>query len=108
MVGHIALEAISKGLAEKWDVSEFMRFIAEWIIPKEEWEPLADLETARQMKIIDSVESGSLPHRMAMDDDGHEVNLDPESSRYWQCQYCSHRTRCMSDGGGEPAITEGN
>lgn len=109
VVGHIALEAISKGLAEKWDVSEFMRFIAEWVIPKEVWEPLADQEIARQLEIVDVVESGFLPYRTAVDDDGMQISLDPDNSKYWQCQYCSHVDRCKKDGGGEPAIEkEGN
>ena len=108
VIGHIALEAISKGLAEKWEVPEMMRFISEWIIPKEVWEPIADRETARQLRIIDSMEDGFLPHRLAVDDDGMEISLDPENSRYWQCQYCSFIDRCKQDGGGEPPIKEGN
>jgi len=107
VVGHIALEAISKGLAEKWDVSEMMRFIAEWIIPKEVWEPIADQETMRQLRILESIEEGNLPHRTAVDDDGMEISLDPEGSR-WQCQYCSYANQCKQDGGGTPPIKEGN
>ena len=108
VVGHIALEAISKGLAEKWGVSEMMRFISEWVIPKEVWEPIADAETARQLQIVDTVNEGFLPQRIAVDDGGGQISLDPENPRYWQCQYCSHQSRCITDGGGEPAITEGN
>jgi len=108
VIGHIALEAISKGLAEKWEVPEMMRFISEWIIPKEVWEPIADREIVRQLRIIDSMEDGFLPHRTVVDDDGMEISLDPENSRYWQCQYCSYVNQCKQDGGGEPPIKEGN
>jgi hypothetical protein len=108
VVGHVALEAISKGLAEKWDIPEFMRFIAEWVIPKEVWEPIADAETARQLQILDTVDSGRLPLRIALDDNGLEQDLDPDNPRYWQCQYCSFSDRCKQDGWGEPAIKKGN
>ena len=38
---------------------------------------------------------------IAIDDEGREVNLDPENDRFWQCHYCSYRNHCLADGPGE-------
>lgn len=104
VIGHIALEAVSKQLAARTGLPELNRFIAEWVIPKEVWEPLADMETHRQTLILDDVHAGYLPVPIALDDDGVQISLNPDNARYWQCQYCSQRERCLDDGPGRVAI----
>ena len=109
VVGHIGLEAISRGLAGRHGLSESHRFIAEWVIPKEVWEPLADAEMTRQLGIIDDVNSGVLPDRYAIDDDGREIGLTPENkTQPWQCQYCSYQEQCVSDGPGNVPVQIGD
>jgi hypothetical protein len=100
VIGHIALEAISRQAARRLGISEAHRFIAEWVIPKSVWEPLADAELARQALVLDDINNGYLPIPIAIDDNGSEVNLDPTNDRYWQCAYCSYADRCLNDGPG--------
>lgn len=107
IIGHISLEAISRQAAARMGLSEWQRVIAEWVIPKEVWEPLAGQEIARQLAILDDLNSGYLPIPIAIDDDGGEVNLDPSNSRYWQCSYCSYKIQCEADGGGRVPKEEG-
>ena len=105
IIGHLALESVSKGLAYRAGLSEAQRFISEWIIPKEIWEPLAREEVTRQMDILESLEEGYLPNRIAVDDDGGLVNLDPDNEKYWQCGYCSMFEHCVADGGGQVSVS---
>lgn len=105
VIGHIALEAISRQMAIRLELSEARRFIAEWFIPKEVWEPLADGEILRQHRIIEDLDEGFLPPPIAIDDDGVGVNLDPSNNRYWQCHYCSYKTQCEADGPGRVAVS---
>jgi hypothetical protein len=100
VIGHIALEAISRQAAARVGISEAHRFIAEWVIPKEVWEPLADGEVVRQLNITDEMKAGYLPTPIALDDEGREINLDPDNERFWQCHYCSYRKLCVQDGPG--------
>jgi len=107
-VGHIALEAVSKGMAAQMALPEAMRIISEFWIPKEAWEPLADQEIARQLRIIDDLEAGVLPERFAIDDKGNEMSLSPEGAKQdWRCQYCSYMEQCVNDGPGTPLIQIG-
>jgi hypothetical protein len=100
-VGHIGLEAVSKGIAGQMEMSEMRRFISEFWIPKEVWEPLADQEIARQLNIIDHLDAGELPERFAIDDKGMEISLSPEGAKQdWRCQYCSYSESCINDGPG--------
>jgi hypothetical protein len=104
IIGHIGLEAISRQKAGRLDLNDWMRFISEWVIPKEVWQPLAMQEINRQLYILDDLQAGRLPLRIAINDAGLEENLDPELGRAWQCWYCSHQERCLSDGGGTPEV----
>jgi hypothetical protein len=105
VIGHIALEAVSRQAAERAGLSETQRFISEWIIPKAVWEPLAEGEVNRQLMILEDLEENLLPDRIALDDEGTEVYLDPTNSRYWQCSYCSMRSHCERDGSGRVPVT---
>ena len=102
VIGHIATEAISRQKAERLDLDEWKRCIAEWVIPKSVWTPIAYAEVARQMQINDHLEADELPYRVALSDAGMDENLDPTSGKSWQCVYCSYAGACLSDGPGTP------
>jgi hypothetical protein len=105
IIGHLALEAVSRQVAERVGLSEAQRFISEWVIPKEVWEPLADNEVSRQLFVLEELEDGYLPERVAIDDEGDEITLDPDNARFWQCHYCSMKSHCENDGPGRVAVT---
>ena len=102
IIGHIALEAISRQKAGRLELPEWNRCISEWIIPKEVWEPLADAEIARQLTILDELRMDRLPPRLAINDSGAEEHLNPETDKSWQCVYCSYRETCITDGPDTP------
>lgn len=104
IVGHIALEAVSRGMAQRNGIDDWMRFVSEFVIPKEVWEPMAASEVARQFWIVESIDAGRLPERVAVGDDGEDQELYPESDKFWQCGYCSYRDQCVSDGPGTPVF----
>jgi hypothetical protein len=105
VIVHIGLEAVSKGLAQRTGLSEAERCVAEWIIPAEVFEPLADQEILRQTEILDSLNEGLLPERFAIGDDLGLESLSPEGSRqHWMCTYCSYLDACMEDGPGNPPV----
>jgi len=106
IIGHISLEAISKQAAARMEIDEMSRIIAEWRIPREVWEPLAYQELGRLTEILDDLHVDVLPERQAVDDDGNLVVLNPESSRWWQCSYCSFKNQCLRDGAGRVSIKE--
>ena len=107
IIGHIALEAISRQKAARLDLEDWNRFIAEWVIPKEVWQPLAMQEMARQLQTVDELQAGRLPQRIAINDEGLEESLDPTNDRYWQCVYCGYQDACIEDGGGTPVNIRG-
>ena len=98
VIGHIGLEAVSRGVASRLGLNDWLRFISEFIIPKEIWEPLADEEISRQFQMVDAIKEGYLPDRFAVVEMDTILELDPESDRYWQCGYCSYREQCIQDG----------
>ena len=97
IIGHLSLEAVSRGLAERIGLPEIQRVISEWIIPEEVWKPLATEEIIRQEDVYVHIQENSLPPRIAVDDDGKLMSLDPTNPRFWQCQYCSMRQHCLAD-----------
>ena len=102
---HVALEAVSKGLAERAGLSEIERVIAEWDIPRYVFEPLADQEMLRQQMIVDDLNVGRLPERVSVGDNFQPESLAPEGTRqHWMCQYCDYSEQCMKDGPGTPPV----
>jgi len=101
---HVGTEAISKGLAERSGIDEIGRVIAEFEIPQEVFTVIADNEIMRLTNIMDTINDGDLPERIAIDDDLSPISLDPENPRYWQCQYCSYNETCKTDGPGMVTI----
>jgi hypothetical protein len=103
IMGAINFEALSKNKARTMGVLGLNRFVAEFEIPRDEWEPLADYEIQRMAGIGAKIDDGILPDRVGRDDSGGFVSLRPLGSD-WQCDYCSYRTTCLDDGDGEIMI----
>ena len=71
--------------------------MAEFHVPRDVWEPMAQAELDRMNEIGEVVQHGYLPRRMAVEDNGNVSELDP-FGRFWQCDYCAFRTTCVNDG----------
>jgi hypothetical protein len=98
IVGYIGMESVSKGLAEKLDLGPFERFIAEWHIPREVWEPMAQAELQRIDLLTTYLEEKEIPDGTAFDDEKEEwIPVSPNAARpHWTCQYCPHLTTCLA------------
>ena len=107
VLGSITFEALSVQKAQKMGVEEYNRVLAEFWIPREEWEPLALAELERMNALGELVTNGYLGAREARDDEGNTTILDP-MGRDWQCAYCAYRTVCTQDGSGIIRITDSN
>jgi hypothetical protein len=107
VMGSLTFEALSKNKADNMGVDEYNRFLAEFWIPREEWEPLAMRELRRANEIHESLTVGFLPDRHAVDDDGNLILLNPKGKN-WQCDYCAFRTLCIEDGQDQVWITQSN
>jgi len=105
IMGSIGFEALSKNKAANMGVDSYNRFLAEFHINREEWEPLALAEIARMETINETITNGYLPARVALDDDGHAITLTP-GGRNWQCDYCSFKSVCANDGDGLVYVNE--
>jgi len=105
VMGSITFEALSKQKASNMGIDGVNRFLAEYEIPRSEWEPLAMAELARMNSIASVVNQGYLPDRIALDDNGVAVELNPNSSA-WQCEYCAFRTLCKQDGYGQVRVMD--
>lgn len=107
VIGYVCFENFSVGLAEKVGLRQMDRFLAEWHLPKEIWQPLVDREIARLNEVLESVDLGYLPEREVYDEKtwGELTTIAPEDSRpAWNCQYCSYRVQCEDDGPGTVEI----
>ena len=120
VIGYLAKEAISTGIAQRKGFSELGRFCAEWTITREQYEPIARTEIARVESILELVDTGVLPARKFPAGElpaGAEI-VDPQTGRWeahrdgvlvdtgtwWACDYCSHQTRCAGTGSGRVEI----
>lgn len=106
ILGSITFEALSKNKAYTMGVEGVNRFLAEFLIPREEWEPLARQELDRIHGVAEDVANGFIPERRGVDDDVLVMQLNPTSGRHWQCDYCAFRTLCIEDGPGYVRITD--
>ena len=100
IMGAVTFEALSKQKARNMGVLGLNRFVAEFEIPREEWEPLARYELSIMEDIGEKLNHGILPDRVGRDDSGGFTDLRPLGSD-WQCEYCSYRSTCLDDGDGE-------
>lgn len=112
-VVYLALENVSVNLAAQKEVSEFGRFMAEWVISDEECKAILDYEIPRinavladpmvPERIIDDVD-GEMPlRRMEVTDvDKGAMTGDIDGAivygRTWRCGYCRWQKTCKTDG----------
>ena len=102
--GSIGFEALSQQKAKNLGITGVNRFLAEFEIPRSEWEPLAIEELKRLEGFAFTIDTGYLPDRWAQDDDNKFMTLDP-AGRAWQCDYCAFKSVCTDDGPGVVKIT---
>ena len=107
VMGSITFEALSKQKADKMGVEGYHRVLAEFHIPRSQWEPIALAELARIEGLHFAITSGYIPERVALDDNGIVLQLDPKGNA-WQCAYCAFRSLCEEDGGGQVWINQSN
>jgi hypothetical protein len=105
VMGSIGFEALSKQKAYNMGIEGLNRFLAEFEVPREEWEGLALAELLRMNNTASLVESGYLPNRIALDDSGEPIALSP-MGRAWQCEYCPFKTLCAQDGEGTVRVLD--
>lgn len=106
VIGYVCFENFSVNLAAKTGLRQMDRFLAEWHIPKEIWQPLVDREIERLTEVLDTLDNNYLPEREVYDENnwGELTTIAPEATKpAWQCQYCAHRIQCENDG---PGIAE--
>lgn len=100
IMGIMTYEPMKRAAAEALQINELDRFLGEFHIPRDEWEPMAREEIERLTEAGEDIKSGHLPDRFARDDYGAEIRLDPETVSNWQCDWCPHRMTCLEDGRG--------
>lgn len=106
IIGSVALECVSQGVAGAIGLTDFERFIAEWVIPREVWEPAAKAELNRIDRIDTLLQGGLLPDRERVATlDGA---LEPiKFERDWKCNgYCEYADQCFAAGEGITEIVE--
>ena len=107
IIGHIALECVSQGIAGDIGLSEYERFISEWVITEDVWRPAAEAELRRIENISKTIGQGFLPERERVSDldgDTTHINFD----RDWKCNgYCEYSDQCWTAGDGIVAIEMG-
>lgn len=112
VISYLAKECLSVNVADRFAATELGRFLAEWTIDRDTYEPVAQAEEARIRGILDLLDDGTLPARKipAPDVPAGAVIVDPATGRwelsrdgrlvdtgsYWGCLYCAHQTRCAS------------
>lgn len=112
VIAYLAKECLSVNVADRFGVSEPGRFLAEWSMDRDTYEPIARAESSRIRGILDLLDDGTLPARKIPAPDvpaGAEI-VDPTTGRwevhkdgqlvdtgsYWGCGYCSHASRCAT------------
>lgn len=100
VVGVVSVQIVSVKENRLLDVSDFARFGAEWVIPREIWEPRALRELSRLGEFAEMMDLGYIPDRIALDDNSERVTLSPGGDNF-PCPYCPYRALCSSDGKGQ-------
>jgi len=108
VMGSITFEALSKNKASSMGIDGTNRFLAEYYVPAEEWRPMAELELNRMGALAYTLGQGYLADRVAQDDNGNSILLDPLRGRAWQCDYCAFRSLCITDGQGQVRVMDSN
>jgi hypothetical protein len=98
IIGMLALEAASKGFADKHGIDDVGRICAEWQFDKAEFAPWAADEIARMKDMDAGIAAGVKLPRTAIGDEMDPVKLNPNANKpSWQCSYCSHFDTCKGD-----------
>lgn len=114
VIAYLAKECLSVNVAARFGATELGRFLAEWSMDRDTYEPIARAEEARIRGILDLLDDGTLPAREIPSPEvpqGAEI-VDPSAGRweqkdrdgnlvdtgtYWACKgYCPHATRCAT------------
>ena len=97
-IGVMTFNPLSRKEQDALGVTTLDRFLGEFHISRDEWEPLALAEIDRLVEVGAAINAGYLPDRWARDDSFAEVKLYPETNNSWRCDYCQFRTVCERDG----------
>jgi hypothetical protein len=119
VIGNLAMENLSPGMAKWQGVGDSARFAAEWTFPRDQYEGYAKVERDRIQVVLDYRATDKLSPRTIVNDElpvGNRVT-DPskgtwqramkdtegelhilEAGRTWHCDYCPHRAQCIIDG----------
>ena len=107
VIGAVSREAVSRQLAERTQMPDLLRVMAEWHYSRAEYVAVAERELARMGEIKALLDDDLLPARVATGDEGELVELAPDGSRpSWQCVYCGYRSLCVAQGAGIVAKPE--
>jgi hypothetical protein len=106
VVAYLAMEAVSKQLAEKVGLSQLDRIMAEWVVPPDVWRPMATAELDRLDKLAAAVERREVPEGDAYDEERDEwVPISPlQDRRHWSCDYCPYTSACIAHESGVEVI----
>jgi hypothetical protein len=97
VLGYLALESISMQVAANLGLGELDRIMAEWVISRDQYEPVARSELARLADVRDAVEAGVIPMAQAVADDWSAIWLNPNNNfRDWRCWYCPYLDKCKT------------
>lgn len=122
VVGYLAKEAISVSAGARFGIVDpIQRISAEWTLTRDQYEPIAEMETTRVAAVLELVERGEVAPRrgvemppraevteptsgawLAKDADGTLV----ETGSTWECGYCSWRTLCAGTLPGRRPVSE--
>lgn len=121
VIGYLAKECVSVKVAAGYRLSEAERFMAEWTIAREIYEPLALKEAERVAGLLALVEDDTLGRRTVPDEmdpaaeitdpatGGWTIERDGETQgvgSWWGCSYCRHQRLCALTGPGRVPVAE--
>lgn len=119
VVGYLSTEVVAAWLAEKHNLPETTRYVAEWSYPATTFIPWAEQERDRLAGIAALVDTGQLPARKIPGLPPGAVIVDPRSGRWeqrdrsgrtwdtdttWSCRYCGWQDVCVTAGAGREPI----
>lgn len=105
ILGSVTFEALSRNKSANLDINGVNRCLAEFVVEQDEWYIVAQRELDRMESIFAEIDHGYLPARVAKDDSGRRIELEPRG-RDWQCDYCQFRDYCVQDGEDVIRITQ--
>ena len=92
---YVAKEAMSANVADRLGFGMYDRFLAEWQVPREVWEPLAAEELARVATVRSYLPE--IPNGMGWDDKKGWVSTSPhDASPHYACGFCNFRSTCAA------------